>query len=291
MPRVKTALTLIAMISMGCGIDTAAPDPADDGTGGNGPGDPAGGDPGGTGSGPVTEVSGHITASATWAGTVHVVGSVTIDAGVTVTVAAGTMVAVASDAGVGISVLGVLDIQGTKAARVTFQPATAGQTWSDISVPRGGAMTASYLVETGAGIAISSTGKVTLVDSQMSRAGGDLLTMSGGTLNMTYSAIGLELGQRDTTHCDMHVSGPVTIKASHSNFSTASFGLMFYGGANADFTYTNWFGNSVTDVDTQAAYPVTGDFSNSYFARGAPSNAGFTLSHLASARVADAGVR
>jgi hypothetical protein len=286
---VKPTLTLIAMISLGCGIDTAAPDPeGDDGTGGGtNPGDPGGG----TGSGPVTEVSGHIAASTMWMGRTRVVASVTIDAGVTVTVMAGTTVDVASNAGVGISVLGVLDIQGTKAAKVTFRPATAGETWSDISVPRGGAMTAKYLVQAGGGIAISSTGKVTLVDTQMSHAGGDFLTMSGGTLDMTYSAIGLELGQRDTTHCDMHVSGPVTIRASHSSFSTASFGLMFYGGVNADFTYTNWFGNTTTDVDTQAAYPVTGNFSNSYFAAGAPSNAGLTLNNLASARVADAGVR
>jgi hypothetical protein len=284
-------LTLIAMISIGCGIDTAAPDPGgDDGTGGgNDPADPGGS--GSSGTGPVTEVSGHITASATWMDRIHVAGSVTIDAGATVTVMAGTTVDVTSNAGIGISVLGVLDIRGTKAAKVTFRPATAGETWSDISVPRGGTMTASYLVQTGGGIAISSTGKVTLVDSQMSHAGGDFLTMSGGTLNMTYSAIGLELGQRDTTHCDMHVSGPVTIKASHSNFSTAAFGIMFYGGMNADFTYTNWFGNTSIDVDSQAAYPVTGDFSNSYFARGVPSNAGFTLNNMASARVADAGVR
>jgi len=284
---VKTALTLIAMISIGCGIDTAAPDRGNDGTGGGS--DPTGsGDPG---TGPVTDVSGHITAPTAWSGTIHVTASVTIDAGATLTVMAGTTVDVASNAGVGITVMGILDIRGTRAAKVTFQPINAGETWSDISVPRGGAMTASYLVQTGGGIAISSTGKVTLVDSQMSHAGGDFLTMSGGTLDMTYSAIGLELGQHDTTHCDMHVSGPVTIKASHSNFSTAVFGLMFYGGSNADFTYTNWFGNTTTDVDTQAAYPVTGNFSNSYFARGAPSNAGFTLNNLASARVADAGVQ
>ncbi|TMQ09205.1 MAG: hypothetical protein E6J91_31060 [Deltaproteobacteria bacterium] len=281
----KPTLILIAMISIGCGIDTAAPalDP-----GSTGSSDPGGSDPG---TGPVTEVSGHVTAATTWKDRIHVVGSVTIDAGVTVTVQAGTTVDVASNAGVGISVLGVLDIRGTRAAKVTFRPATAGETWSDISVPRGGAMTASYLVQTGGGIALSSTGKVTLVDSQMSHAGGDFLTMSGGTLNMTYSAIGLELGQSDTTHCDMHVSGPVTITASHSNFSTAAFGLMFYGGTNADFTYTNWFGNADFDVATEAAYPVTGNFSNSYFAHGAPSYAGFTVNNMASARVADAGVR
>jgi hypothetical protein len=289
---VKTTLTLIAMISMGCGIDTAAPEPG--GPGGDDDGAGSGSDPGngsGTETGPVTEVSGHITASTTWMDTIHVVGGVTIDPGVTVTVKAGTTVDVTSDAGFGITVSGVLDIKGEKDSKVTFRPSTAGETWSDIAVPRGGTMTATYLVQTGGGIAISSTGKVTLTDTRLSQVGGDFLTMSGGTLSMTYSSIGLELGQHDTTHCDMHVSGPVTIKASHSNFSTASYGLMFYGGSNADFTYTNWFGNSTTDVATESAFPVTGDFSHSYFARGAPSYAGFTLNNLAASRVADAGVR
>jgi hypothetical protein len=270
----------MAMIWIGCG---AAPDPGDDdGTGpGSNPGDPGGG------TGPVTEVSGHITASTAWMDTIHLVGNVTIDAGVTVSVTHGTTVNV--DPAVGITVLGVLDIQGSRASKVVFRSATTSEFWGDISVPRGGAMTASYLVQIGGAIGISSTGKVTLVDTLMSHAGGDLLTMSGGTLNMTYSAIGLEPGQRDTTHCDMHVSGPVTITATHSSFSTSSYGIMFYGG-DADFTYTNWFGNTV-DVDTLPADPVRGDFSHSYFARGAPSNAGFTLNNLASARVADAGMR
>jgi hypothetical protein len=284
-PRVKIALTSLAMICMGCGVDTAVPGTTgDDGTGSD-TGDP------GDGTGPVTEVSGRISASTTWKDTVHMVGAVTIDPGVTVTVAPGTTIDLASnvDTPVGITAQGVLDIQGTKARKVVLRPATAGESWGTISVPRGGTMTASYLVQTGGKLGISSTGKVTLVDTQMSHAPGDLITMSGGTLTMTYSAIGLDLGQRDTTHCDLHVSGPVTITATHSNFSTSSYGIMFYGG-NADFKYTNWFGNAI-DVDTLAADPVTGDFSFSYFANGAPGNAGFTMNDLASGRVADAGVR
>jgi len=108
-------------------------------------------------------------------------------------------------------------------------------------------------------------------------------------LNMTYSAIGLEPGQIDSTHCDMHVSGPVAITATHSNFSTSSYGLMFYGGSNADFRYTNWFGNAI-DIDRGGA-AVTGNFSGSYFASGAPSYVGFTMQDMATKRVADAGVR
>lgn len=297
----KLALALIAMISAGCGIDTAAPVPGGAGgmaggggsAGGGGGNHPGSGDPGtadgdpGDGTGPVTSVSGHITADATWIDVIHVVGSVTIDAGVTLHVAAGATVDLA--AGAGITVLGTLDIQGVRASKVVFRWATPGDNWSGIAVPGGGTMTASYLVQIGGGTSISEGGNVVLVDTRMSHALGDFLVMSGGTLNMTYSAIGLEPGQSDSTHCDMHVSGPVEITATHSSFSTSSYGIMFYGGSNADFRYTNWFGNAI-DIDRGGA-AVTGNFSNSYFASGAPSYAGFTIRDMATERVADAGVR
>lgn len=285
----RLGLALIAMISAACGIDTAEPIAGDPGGGGGGDsaGDPTSGDPG-TGSGPVTEVSGHITASATWSDTVHVTGALTIDPGVTVTVAPGATIDVASGANVPITVQGTLAIQGTKASKVVVRTAISGEFWYGFAVPSGGQLTASYLVEIGGGLVISGTGRVTLVDSQLSHAPRDLLTMVGGTLDMTYSAIGVEPGQKDTTHCDMHVSGAVTITATHSNFSTAAYGLMLYSASLADFRYTNWFGNT---IDIAVSPPVAADLSNSYFAKGAPSLAGLKLDNPAGGRIADAGVR
>jgi len=117
----KLALALIAMISAGCGIDTAAParggiggSAGGGGGGGGGRGsgsDPGGGgDPGttndgdpGDGTGPVTSVSGHIAANAKWVDVIHVVGDVTIDTGATLQVGAGTTVDLAS--GTSITVL------------------------------------------------------------------------------------------------------------------------------------------------------------------------------------------
>jgi hypothetical protein len=285
----KLAHALIATALVGCGVDTAPGSAGDDGTGDPNPGDPGPGDPG-DGTGPVTEVSGHITTNTTWKDVVHVVGSVIIDPGVTLTVAPATTIDVVTSKGYGITVSGVLDIQGGKDARVVIRSMTPGEFWSEIAVPRGGMMRASYLVQTGGVIAISSTGKVTLVDSQLSHAPGDLLVMSGGTLDMSYSAIGLEPGQRDSTHCDLHVSGPVTISVTHSSISTSVFGMMFYGGHGVVFTHNNWFGNE-TDIDTKSAYPVTGDFSDSYFAAGAPTNPGVTANNLSRTRLTDAGVR
>jgi hypothetical protein len=269
----KLPLTLIAMISMGCGIDTAA-DP-------NNPADP------GDGTGPVTQVSGHIKTSTTWSDTIHITASSVIDAGATVTVTPGTTVDV--DAGAAITVSGVLNIQGTRTSRVTFRSSSPDEFWSDIVVPSGGAMTATYLVQVGGGLDISSTGKVTLVDSRLSHALGDLLVMSGGTLDMTYSEIGLATG-KDTTHCNMHVSGAPTITAMHSTISAAAYGLMFYGGSNAKFQYTNWLGNTI-DVETQPGAPVTGDFSDGYFAHTPSTYAGFTMQNMATSIVTDAGVR
>jgi hypothetical protein len=301
MSRMKIALALIATISAGCGIDTAAPAPSGPGgvggggSGGDGehPGNPGGsedpgsdGDPG-DGTGPMTAVSGRIAANATWSGVVHVTGDLTIDAGATLAVAAGTTVDIAM--GAGITVRGALDIQGIRASNVAFRWANPGDYWSGIAVSDGGSLTASYLIQVGGGTSISGTGKATLRDTRMSHAGGDFLVMTGGTLDMAYSAIGLPPGQRDSTHCDMHVSGPVAITATHTNFSTSSYGLMFYGGSNADFQFTNWFGNAI-DID-RAGAAVTGNFSGSYFASGAPSYVGFTMQDMATGRVADAGVR
>jgi hypothetical protein len=294
----KFAFAFAATISwMGCGIDTAVPGSEPGGDDGNGehgggtvgdPGSPNPDDPG-DGTGPITEVSGRIKTNTTWMDTIHIVGNTSIDKGVTVTVLPGTTVDVGG--GFSITVAGVLDIQGQKASKVVFRSASPDEFWQEIAVGAGGELKTSYLVQTGGGISLSNTAKATIVDSQFSHAGGDLLTMSGAaSLDMSYSGIGLEVGLRDTTHCDMHVTGPVTLKVTHSNLSAASYGIMFYGGTNADFTYDNWFGNTY-DVDVEAAHPVTGDFSYGYFARGVQIKPGMTATNLATSRVSDAGAR
>jgi hypothetical protein len=84
----------------------------------------------------------------------------------------------------------------------------------------------------------------------------------------------------------MHFNpGGNVIKVTHSNISTSSYGLMFYGGMNADFTYNNWFENT-TDVDVQAGSPVSGNFSNGWFQKGAPTGQGITANNLSTARLA-----
>ncbi len=264
------SLPLVACV-VGNGTDVG-----DDGTGdGSGSGSGSGSDMTGTG------ISGRISTNTTWSDAVSITGNVMIDSGVTVTVAAGATVTV--KAGAQITVGGILDAQGTSASKITFVGATNG--WGGVTV--NGELKYKYVEQTGGGIFLFTGGKATILDSRFSKVSGDFLIMSGGNLDMQYSAIGVEPGQTDTTHCDMHFGGAGNvIKVTHSNISTSAYGLMFYGGNAADFTYNNWFANTDKDVDVQAGSPVSGTFNNGWFEKGAPTGAGITATNLATARLA-----
>jgi hypothetical protein len=246
---------------------------------------------------PGNGISGHITMNTTWMDTVTISGNVTIDSGVTVTVAAGTTINVA--AGMSINVLGTLDASaGTSAAKITMKPDAGathfGQGETGVAVPMGGSVIYHYVTQDGAGVATTG-GTFTAVDSELKNSGGDFLVMAGGTVNVTYSTLGVLTGT-NTTHCNMHFNGGAanTVTVSHSNIAMAPYGIMFYGGTNADFTFDNWPGNQI-DVDTQMGSPVSGDFSNSYFPKGAPvaqTGSTFTLTNVSTTvMVADAGPR
>ena len=235
----------------------------------------------GSGSGSGDQgISGTISANATWMGDVLISGNTTIAPGVTVTIAAGSHLKIKD--GSLINVQGILDAQGTSAGKITFDPVTTS--YGGISVPAGGELRLSYTTLTTGNISISG-GTANIIDSRMSHASGDYLIMSGGTIVVKYSAIGVESPATDTTHCDMHFGGTGNvITFVHSNVSSSAYGLMFYGGMAAKFTYDNWF-NNTTDVDTQIATPVSGDFSNGWFQGPTPTGAGLTTTPLAPARL------
>ena len=239
--------------------------------------------------GMVTNVSGHITQSTTWSDTIEITAGTIIDPGVTVTVMPGTFIEVAAAAAVAVQ--GTLDIEGTAAGTVNVQPAGGAAHWVGFNIASGGKLITHYLVETGGSVNTSGTGSATLIDTRLSHASHDLVVMAGGTVDIEYSAIGVEPPATDTTHCDMHMGGSAdTIKVVHSNISTAAYAIMFYAGNNADFTYNNWFSNSI-DIDfTPGA--VSGNFSNGWFAKNdAPTGVGITAQNMATARVTDAGPR
>jgi hypothetical protein len=255
-------------------------DESDTGGGGGGGGGGSGSGSG-SGSGGGEGISGKISADTTWTGAVAITGNVTIDPGVTVTVAAGSTITV--KAGALVTVNGILDAQGTSAAKITIG-GDANAAWGGVTV--NGEIRYKYVTQTKGPISLFTSGKATIVDSHFSQVSGDFLMMNGGTLDMSYSAIGLEPGMPDTTHCDMHFGGNGNvIKVTHSNISTSSYGLMFYGGMNADFTYDNWFSNT-TNVDTQQSSPVSGNFSNGYFEGGAPTGTGITATNISQTRLA-----
>ncbi|MFI5281648.1 MAG: hypothetical protein ACHQ0J_00790 [Candidatus Dormibacterales bacterium] len=231
----------------------------------------------------VTNVSGAVAASDAWSGTVNITADTVVNPGVTITVQPGTTINVGSQPALTIFIKGAFDIEGTSVEKVIVQPSVVNGRWNRFVVVAGGRLTARYMVMSGGGFNVVG-GAVTLIDSAMSRSSGDLLEGSG-SVDVEYSSIGLEPGNADTTHCDMHFNpGPNQLKVTHSNISTAVYGMMFYGGGGADFTYDNWFSNQI-NVETLAQFAVSGDFSHGWFSRGAPSGRGITLQNPSAARL------
>jgi len=280
----KALAAVLALPLAACVVGTSSQPGGggDDGTGGTG-GSDMGSDMGGTGGG--GGVSGHITADTTWMDTVNVTGNVIVDSGVTVTVAPGATVNVVGTAG--ITVNGTLAIAGTAAGKATIQPAS-GSAFQAINVATGGSVTGTFASVHGAEIQLNG-GSLTLTDSKVWGAPGDLLVMNGGTINVTYSNIGDATS--DTTHCNMHFGGttPNVITIEHNNIVSRPYGLMFYSGTNADFKNNNW--SNQIDIEPGVS-GVTGDASGSYFMKGQPSGTtGITYGTLSTTMLTDAGPR
>ena len=256
------AVPLVACV-VGSGTDTT--DPGQEPGGGSGPG-----------TGPGTGTGDHLTTNTTWSGAQDVQKALTVDPGVTLTISAGTTVKFGTNGA--ITIKGIVDIQGTKAQVVTLAPSVAGSFYGNIEVALGGELKMNYVVQTG-GEDLVNGGKLTVTNTRMSNAPHDLLVVNSGTVDMSYSAIGLEPGMgTDSTHCDMHFGGSgTTIKVTHSNISTSAYGLMLYGGNNVDLTLNNWFANPI-QIDTSAG--VSGNITGSWFDKGAPvAGTGATLTY------------
>lgn len=286
MRSILTSLLVLPLALSACvvGTEEDGTGGTGDGTGGGGGGGGAGGGGGGGGgSGSGTSISGSIASDTSWTGNVKITGATTIEAGVTVSVAAGTTIDVAP--GAAVTILGILDAEGTKAAPVNIQPEGGTGTFGMFNIQSGGRLEYTYVNQFGGGILTSTGATAVIVDTYMSRVSGDFIVMNGGSIDVQWSQLGMEAGQTDTTHCNLHINGASTIKVTNSNISTTPYGLMFYGGTAADFTNNNWFGNT-KDVDSQSG--VSGDFSGSWFEDGAPTPVGgatLTVNNLSATRL------
>ena len=232
---------------------------------------------------PVDEpITGFITENQTWSGDRTIADFVTIDRDATVTVAAGTQLhALTASA---IEVDGALVFEGTPEQTIELS-SLADELWLGISVA--GELEMHYVDQRGGGVStIAGDAKVTIADSRLASALGDLIVVDGGSVDISYSDIGIAEG--DHTHCNLHLNSVQAFRFTHNNNVGVSYGLMLYGG-QGDFSHNNWMHNLI-DIEPEPG--GTGSFDDSYFARGQPPGvAGSTFANMASEPLADCGRR
>jgi hypothetical protein len=276
---VAFALPLFAACTVG--DDPADPNDGDEHPNDNDPNP----DPNPTGPG----VSGTIMSDTTFSGVTRIKGATTIPAGVTVTIAAGSTLDFVN--GAAITLAGTMKIEGTAAAKVIARAEAGSTAWNGIDVS--GTLDIKYGDFTGGRITTSgATASLVITDTKMYKAGGDYIIMNGGSINMTYSQLGSAPGETDTTHCNLHINSASTIAITNNNINNAPYGIMFYGGVGANFQTNNWYGAADKDVDTASG--VSGDFSNGYFEKGAPTagpGAQITANNLSATKLIDVGPR
>lgn len=242
-------------------------------------------DPNPTGPG----ISGTIMSDMTFSGVTRIKGETTIPVGVTVTVAAGSTLDFVN--GARFIVNGTLKIEGTAAAKVIARAEAGSTGWNGISVS--GTFDMKYGDFTGGRIFTSgAAASLVIADSKMYKAGGDYIIMDGGSINMTYSQLGAAPGETDTTHCNLHINSASSITINNNNINNAPYGIMFYGGVGANLQTNNWYGAADKDVDT--ATGVSGDFSNGWFEKGAPTagpGAQITANNLSATKLTNVGPR
>lgn len=282
----KVLALAMSLPLVACVVGDATPPPESTGGGGGGGGGTGSGMGSGSGTG-MGGLSGTISMDTTWSGNIKVGGALTIAAGVTVTAMAGTTVDFGQNGSLVVD--GTLDLQGTAAAKVTFEPAPENTTGHYGTISLTGSMTSAFGILHGAGMVLADGSTFTATDSVMYGAEGDYLVMNGGTVNVTYSQLGAPTGATDTTHCNTHFNAATAITITHSNVNGSPYGMMYYSASNADLTYNNWYGNQ-TDIEPNATATGKADFG--YFEKGTPAGVpGITFLTLSATMLTDAGPR
>jgi hypothetical protein len=271
-----------------------------------------------------------ITADETWSGTKTLDETVTIAAGVTVTVSPGTIISGAAlknirvrgtlkmvgtaasritlksttgvFSGIVVEAGGTADVaffDAEKIATVFFVHQTGTLTLDSavikdvnkaVDVGGGTATVTKTRVEKMASGGLNMMGgSLTIRDSVLLQSTGDIVIAYDGNLTIEYSDIGGAAISDE--HCNLHFGGNPVLKVNNNNIHASSFGLMFYGGTNADFQRNNWF-NNTNDVDTSGPLNGrTGNFANGFFEKAPTPMAGANYTPMSTVRLTDAGPR
>jgi hypothetical protein len=121
------------------------------------------------------------------------------------------------------------------------------------------------------GISVLNGANVTITDTHLTTAGGDIVVQNGGTLKIDYAEIGKVLDSYE--HCGIHINAAESLIIEHTQLHSNVYGAMIGQTTNARINYSNWEQNG-TDIDDLGGN--TGlDLKNNYWS-GTPSSAGVT---------------
>ncbi len=277
------------------------------------------------------EISGPVTTSQTWSGTVQLIGDADIVAGVTITIAAGTAFIGAEDAV--LQVHGTLSIDGTNQAPVSMEAASGS--WGGIVVESGGRATILYatgsnvatllttnagalscLLDTAAfsdfGQAVDASSEVTIQTSTFENMGVNAVEVkAGASVTITDTVIWggpgdlviVSGGQLTMSYCDIGSAsgsqhGDIFVSSSTINGVNVSYSNLTVAvdavsiGNSTNATFQfNNFINNDTDVVDLGSNTAI-NMPNNYWDSGAPTlGAAFSISSPAATPILDAGPR
>jgi hypothetical protein len=278
----------------------------------------------------TTEISGPISASGTWSGTVRLTANADIAAGVHINVAAGTVFEGAQDAM--LQVHGDLAINGTAGAPVSMQPVLGATAWGGIVVESGGAASIHHAngtkvatlltCKTGAlasvidsasfndlGQALDASSQVSVSKSTFTNLSTDAMVVKvGGNVTVAdcvlWGAPGdlviVNGGQLDISYCNI---GSSTSSQHGDIFVSSSTGLnvsycniasaedgLSLGGSTGQVEYNNLLNNNVDVVDLGSNTSIC--LCYDYWDGGAPALGGaFTVLNPSPSPIASAGPR
>jgi hypothetical protein len=101
---------------------------------------------------------------------------------------------------------------------------------------------------------------VTITDTDMKTAGGDIIVQSGGKLKVDYSTIGEVIDSYE--HCGIHINSAETLIIEHTEIHSNVYGAMIGGTNGARINFSNWRDNStdISAIGTNTALNLTKNY-------------------------------